>query len=195
MIDEIEQYFKTFKPKTYDVSKQIKAIESFEQVAIKNAEETKEKVAVELRSLEKALNDIEGARPWNETTVDEIAAAAPEIDEYTARLVKKGKWMPPGYQVRTTRNLSPKHPLLITKKNYVCCSLLSWLADIFTSTSRRASPTFPPCKQDALATGPTEDEKKLLDRMGDGGRQGGLAGLFLPCKGFQLNPWVVCIVA
>ncbi|KAJ4515941.1 ATP synthase d subunit [Exophiala dermatitidis] len=97
VIDEIEQYFKTFQPKTYDVNKQLKAIESFEQIAIKNAEETKSKVEVELRSLEKALNDIEGARPWDQTTVDEVAAAAPEIDEYTARLVKKGRWMPPGY--------------------------------------------------------------------------------------------------
>lgn len=99
VIDEIEQYYKSFRPKTYDVSKQIKAIESFEQVAIKNAEETKTKVEVELRSLEKALADIEGARPWDETTVDELAKAEPEIDEYTARLVKSGKWMPPGYQV------------------------------------------------------------------------------------------------
>eukprot|EP01099_Mayorella_cantabrigiensis_P002618 TRINITY_DN2142_c0_g1_i2.p1 TRINITY_DN2142_c0_g1~~TRINITY_DN2142_c0_g1_i2.p1 ORF type:complete len:196 (-),score=24.54 TRINITY_DN2142_c0_g1_i2:120-644(-) len=100
VIDEIEQYFKTFKPKTYDVSKQIKAIESFEQVAIKNAEETKSKVEVELKSLEKALADIEGARPWDQTTVDELAQAEPEIDAYTARLVKDGKWMPPGYQER-----------------------------------------------------------------------------------------------
>jgi F-type H+-transporting ATPase subunit d len=102
VIDEIEQYYKSFQPKTYDVSKQIKAIESFEQVAIKNAEETKSKVEVELRSLEKALADIEGARSWDETTVDEIAKAEPEVDEYTARLVKGGKWMPPGYQVRGT---------------------------------------------------------------------------------------------
>ena len=108
MIDEIEQYFKTFQPKTYDVSKQIRAIEAFEQVAVKNAEDTKEKVAVELRSLEKALGDIEGARPWEETTVDEIAGAAPEIDEYTARLVKKGRWMPPGYQVRIIPSFSRK---------------------------------------------------------------------------------------
>lgn len=100
VIDEIEQYYKSFQPKTYDVSKQIKAIESFEQVAIKNAQETKSKVEVELRSLEKALADIEGARSWDETTVDEIAKAEPEVDEYTARLVKGGKWMPPGYQVR-----------------------------------------------------------------------------------------------
>lgn len=97
VIDEIEQYYKTFKPKTYDVSKQIKAIESFEAVAMKNAKETKDKVEVELRSLEKALGDIEGARPWEETTVPEIIKAQPEIDEYVGRMVKKGVWMPPGY--------------------------------------------------------------------------------------------------
>lgn len=99
IIDEIEGHFKSFKPVTYDVNKQLASIEQFEKVAIRNAEETKQKVEVELRSLEKALGDIEGARPWEETTVDEIAAAAPEIDEYVARLVKKGKWMPPGYYV------------------------------------------------------------------------------------------------
>lgn len=99
VIDEIEQYFKTFKPKTYDVEKQVRSIEAFEQVAIKNAEDTKGKVEIELKSLEKALGDIEGARGWDEMTVDEVAKAAPEIDEYTERLVKKGRWMPPGYLV------------------------------------------------------------------------------------------------
>jgi hypothetical protein len=81
------------------VNKQIKAIESFEKVAMKNAEQTKGKVEVELRQLEKALGDIEGARPWEETTVEEVAQAAPEIDEYVGKMVKKGRWMPPGYQV------------------------------------------------------------------------------------------------
>ena len=104
VIDEIENHFKSFKPKTYDVNKQIKSIESFEQVAMKNAEETKGKVEVELRQLEKALGDIEGARPWNETTVDEVVQAAPEIDEYVTTMVKKGRWMPPGYQVRAPTN-------------------------------------------------------------------------------------------
>ena len=100
VIDEIEQYFKTFKPKTYDVEKQLRSIEAFEQVAIKNAEDTKGKVEIELKSLEKALGDIEGARGWEEVTVDDITKAAPEVDEYTERLVKKGRWMPPGYLVR-----------------------------------------------------------------------------------------------
>jgi hypothetical protein len=67
---------------------------------MKNAEETKGKVEVELKQLEKALGDIEGAREWDEITVDEVAKAAPEIDEYTERIVKKGRWMPPGYLVR-----------------------------------------------------------------------------------------------
>jgi hypothetical protein len=90
---------KSFKPATYDVGKQLAAIEQFERVALRNAEETKEKVEVELRSLEKALADIEGARPWEETTVEEIGRAAPEIDEYVTRMVKQGRWMPPGYHV------------------------------------------------------------------------------------------------
>jgi F-type H+-transporting ATPase subunit d len=101
VVDEIESAFKGFKPVTYDVDKEISAIQGFEKVAMRNAEETKGKVEVELRSLEKALGDIEGARPWEETTVDEVAAASPEIDEYVAQLVKKGRWMPPGYLVST----------------------------------------------------------------------------------------------
>lgn len=32
---------------------------------------------------------------------DEVAAAQPEIDEKTSSLVSKGKWMPPGYKVRS----------------------------------------------------------------------------------------------
>jgi hypothetical protein len=105
VIDEIENHFKNFKPKTYDVNKQVKAIESFEQIAMKNAEATKGKVEVELRQLEKALGDIEGARPFEETTVDEVVQAAPEIDDYTTTMVKKGRWMPPGYLVCALGNL------------------------------------------------------------------------------------------
>lgn len=108
VVDELEQHFKSFQPKTYDVNKQLKAIEGFEQVALKNAEEAKGKVEVELRQLEKALSDIEGARPWDQTTVDEVAQAAPEIDEYVSRMVSRGKWMPPGYQV----SFCSAHPIV-----------------------------------------------------------------------------------
>ena len=69
VIDEIESHFKSFKPATYDVSRQIKAIEAFEAQAVKNAEETKGLVDKELADLEKTLKNIEEARPFEDLTV------------------------------------------------------------------------------------------------------------------------------
>ena len=69
VIDEIENHFKSFKPATYDVGRQLKSIEAFEVQAIKNAEETKGLVEAELRSLEKTLGNIETARPFDQLTV------------------------------------------------------------------------------------------------------------------------------
>ena len=100
VVDEIENHFRSFKPVTYDVSRQIKAIEAFENQAVKNAEETKGRVDLELRDLEKTLRNIEEARPFEDLTVDEVVAARPDIDERTAQLVSKGRWQVPGYKVR-----------------------------------------------------------------------------------------------
>lgn len=72
VVDEIEKHFSTFKPATYDVARQIKAIEAFEAQAIKNAEETKGRVDMELKDLEKTLKNIEEARPFEELTVVRI---------------------------------------------------------------------------------------------------------------------------
>jgi len=66
--------------------------------AIKNAEETKNKVDLELKDLEATLKNIETARPFDELTVDEVAAAEPSIDEKTSNLVSKGRWNVPGYK-------------------------------------------------------------------------------------------------
>ena len=68
-MDEIENHFKTFKPATYDVGRQIKAIEAFETQAVKNAQETKGLVDKELQDLEKTLKNIEEARPFEDLTV------------------------------------------------------------------------------------------------------------------------------
>lgn len=68
VVDEIEQHFKSFKPATYDVNRQLKAIDAFEAQAVKNAEETKSKVDIELKDLEKALTNIETARPIEDMT-------------------------------------------------------------------------------------------------------------------------------
>lgn len=98
VVDEIEKYFSTFKPATYDVARQIKAIEAFEAQAVKNAEETKGRVDLELKDLEKTLKNIEEARPFEDLTVDDVAAARPDIDEKTSQLVSKGRWSVPGYK-------------------------------------------------------------------------------------------------
>jgi F-type H+-transporting ATPase subunit d len=69
VVDEIEKHFSTFKPATYDLARQIKAIEAFEAQAVKNAEETKGRVDLELKDLEKTLENIETARPFEDLTV------------------------------------------------------------------------------------------------------------------------------
>jgi F-type H+-transporting ATPase subunit d len=69
VVDEIEKHFNSFKPATYDVGRQIKAIEAFEAQAVKNAEETKGRVDLELEDLEATLKNIEEARPFDELTV------------------------------------------------------------------------------------------------------------------------------
>lgn len=69
IVNEIEKRFTAFKPATYDVSRQIKAIEAFEVEAVKNAEETKEAVDLELEDLTITLENIEEARPFEDLTV------------------------------------------------------------------------------------------------------------------------------
>lgn len=69
VVDEIERRFKAFKPATYDVNRQLKAIETFEAEAVRNAQATKEKVDLELKDLEKTLQNIESARSFEDLTV------------------------------------------------------------------------------------------------------------------------------
>jgi len=69
IVDDIEKQFSAFKPQTYDVSRQIKAIEAFEAQALQSAEQTKSVVDKELSDLEKTLKNIEDARPFSDLTV------------------------------------------------------------------------------------------------------------------------------
>ena len=68
-MDEIEGAVKGFKPATYDLARQVKAIEAFEAQAIKSAEETKGKVDEQLKDLERTLKNIEDTRSIDELTV------------------------------------------------------------------------------------------------------------------------------
>ncbi|KAK1750235.1 nascent polypeptide-associated complex [Echria macrotheca] len=98
VVDEIEKRFVAFKPATYDLNRQLKAIEAFEVEAVRSAEATKEKVDLELKDLDKTLKNIEETRPFEDLTVDDVAAADPSIDKKTAELVSKGRWEVPGYK-------------------------------------------------------------------------------------------------
>ena len=69
VVDEIEKRFSAFKPASYDLNRQLKAIEAFEVEAVRNAEATKQKVDLELKDLDKTLKNIETARPFEDLTV------------------------------------------------------------------------------------------------------------------------------
>ncbi|KAI4092396.1 MAG: hypothetical protein LQ344_003461 [Seirophora lacunosa] len=57
VVDEIESFTKSWKPVSYDIGRQVKAIEAFEAQAMKSAEETKEVADKELGSLEKTARN------------------------------------------------------------------------------------------------------------------------------------------
>ena len=94
VVNEMEREMRNYKAKTYDVDRQIKAIEVFETQAVKSAEETKGMVEAELRDLEKTLKNIEEARPFTDLTVvciDEITVGEIWlIDLARTRLQQRG---------------------------------------------------------------------------------------------------------
>ncbi|ODQ56221.1 ATP synthase subunit D [Saitoella complicata NRRL Y-17804] len=98
VVDEIEKSYKAFKPVTYDVNAQIKAIEAFEAKAVENAELTAKKVDIELQDLQRTLDNIKNARPWEDVSVDDLVKAAPEIEKKTEDMVSRGRWAIKGYQ-------------------------------------------------------------------------------------------------
>ncbi|KZT12618.1 ATP synthase d subunit [Laetiporus sulphureus 93-53] len=98
VIDETEKILRDFKPITYDVSTQIKAIETFEAKAVATAKETAEKIDVELKDLQATLANIEDARPFEDLTAEEVSDAHPRIRETVENMIKKGKWVVPGYK-------------------------------------------------------------------------------------------------
>lgn len=98
VVEKIEKFFKSYKPVTVNVSKQLSTIEAFESQALSNAKETEQVVAQELKDLQETLKNIESARPFDELSVDELAKARPEIDAKVEEMVKKGRWEVPGYK-------------------------------------------------------------------------------------------------
>ncbi|KNZ53131.1 hypothetical protein VP01_3336g2 [Puccinia sorghi] len=111
IVDRLEKVWNDFKPAEYDVSAQIKAIEVFESKAISSATEASQKIEEELAALNATLQNIEGARPFDQLTVkplliyshgltlflSDIDKAEPRISKTVETMVKKGKWTVEGY--------------------------------------------------------------------------------------------------
>ncbi|KAG5360488.1 ATP synthase subunit d [Yarrowia sp. B02] len=97
VVDEIEQHFKSFSPVTYDVSKQLKTIDAFEAKALEDAKATEGKVNQEIGDLQKTLENIESARPFDQLSVDDVFKARPDLEKKVEEMVKKGRWSIPGY--------------------------------------------------------------------------------------------------
>jgi hypothetical protein len=115
VIDEIEKQFKAFKPATYDVNRQIKAIEAFEAQAVKGAEETKAVVDQELKDLEKTLRNIEEARPFEDLTVvcadgssDGFGMETDDCDRMMLRLRDRILTNAPSSSFRGTAGMDPR---------------------------------------------------------------------------------------
>jgi phosphopantetheine adenylyltransferase len=102
VIDEVERQFKAWQPKSYDVSRQIKAIEAFEGQAVQSAEETKIAVDKELKELELTLRNIEEARPFEDLTV--VCCSAMSV----ARQADRGRTIS---QTRSPRSTSEQSSL------------------------------------------------------------------------------------
>lgn len=98
VVEEIEKAVTSFKPVTYDVSKTLNTIDIFEQKAVENAQLTEKSVLGEIEQLQATLKDIEGARPFDQLTVDEVAKARPDLDEKVNYMINHGKWEVPGYK-------------------------------------------------------------------------------------------------
>ncbi|EKM59570.1 uncharacterized protein PHACADRAFT_250165 [Phanerochaete carnosa HHB-10118-sp] len=98
VVDEAEKVLKDFKPVTYDVNAHVKAIETFETKAVAKAQETVDRIDVELKDLQATLANIEEARPFEDLTTDDVIDAHPYIAQTLENRLKKGMWTVPGYK-------------------------------------------------------------------------------------------------
>ncbi|PWN33384.1 putative ATP7-F1F0-ATPase complex, FO D subunit [Meira miltonrushii] len=97
VINQAEKILSEFKPITYDVSSQLKAINAFEAKAVEQAQASSDKIEAELKDLKATLKNIEDARPFDQLSVDDVIAARPEIGQTVEAMVKAGKWTTPQY--------------------------------------------------------------------------------------------------
>lgn len=98
IVSTIKADVSSFKASTVDLSKQLNVINAFEVKAIENAKETESLVLAELADLEKTLDNIESARPFDQLTVDDVVKARPDVEDKVTDMVTKGRFEVPGYK-------------------------------------------------------------------------------------------------
>jgi F-type H+-transporting ATPase subunit d len=76
VVAQMEKIVADFKPADYDVTAQIKAIDTFEAKAVDTAKQASAKIEEELATLNSALQDIESARPFEQLTVSALYSCA-----------------------------------------------------------------------------------------------------------------------
>ncbi|ORZ17947.1 hypothetical protein BCR42DRAFT_412824 [Absidia repens] len=98
IIDSAEKAVQGFKPVAYNLDGQLKAIDQFEAKAVEKAKTTVQQIDVELKDLHATLSNIEGSRPLDQLTVDDIIAANPKVNKNVEDMLQKGQFTVPGYK-------------------------------------------------------------------------------------------------
>lgn len=98
IVDRIQSDVSSFKASKPDLDKQLNLISAFEAKAVENAKETESLVLKELTELEKTLQNIETARPFDELTVDDVVKARPDVEDKVQYMLDHGKVEVPGYK-------------------------------------------------------------------------------------------------
>ncbi|KAG2224496.1 hypothetical protein INT45_010562 [Circinella minor] len=100
IVDQAEKAVQGFKPVAYNLDAQLKAIDQFEAKAVESASSTVKKIDAELKDLQATLSNIEGSRPIEQLTVDDIIVAKPELTKDIEAKLQKGEYSVPGYKER-----------------------------------------------------------------------------------------------
>ncbi|KAI8877340.1 mitochondrial ATP synthase, partial [Backusella circina FSU 941] len=98
VVDQAEKAVSGFKPVAFNLDAQLSAIDQFENKAVAKAENTVKQIEAELKDLHATLGNIEGSRPIEQLTVDDIIVAKPEITKNIEDMLQKGKFTIPGYK-------------------------------------------------------------------------------------------------
>lgn len=97
VVEEAQRAWSGFKPAAYDLTTQLRVIGDHEGRAISSAQQTTQKMSVELEELKEMLDNIEQSRPIDQLTVDDVVKAAPEIEPTVEKMAKRSQWRVPGY--------------------------------------------------------------------------------------------------